>query len=238
MNAWDFGINRLTFDSNHVAILIFTYHTCRSKLPYAHGKNNLYQDSSYHAASQWEQNKEKSFQAQESIYHLSKPKEPDGSKDGQQHLNNDSRILRETKKENPDGRNALHSGARTIVSQKGADTKRPSLRTSKLPAPRIIRQTNKDNRISQMGSTNGVHTQQKMSKITNDFVSGPKMYVTPTKTAQIEPKSLQISPSVDKNLTPQTAQLRWLEKHPELVFGGGNKISNSPAETMVGLWLI
>ncbi|GAB4821135.1 hypothetical protein N2152v2_008181 [Parachlorella kessleri] len=36
-----------------------------------------------------------------------------------------------------------------------------------------------------------------------------------------------ISPSND-NLTPNTARIRFLEQHPELVFGGGSKVGNSP----------
>ena len=35
--------------------------------------------------------------------------------------------------------------------------------------------------------------------------------------------------SGDAALTPNTARIRYLEQHPELVFGGGSKVDNSPA---------
>lgn len=37
-----------------------------------------------------------------------------------------------------------------------------------------------------------------------------------------------MSPSGEGNLTPNTARIRYLEQHPELVFGGGSKVGNSP----------
>lgn len=44
--------------------------------------------------------------------------------------------------------------------------------------------------------------------------------------------------SEEQDDTPRSAHLRWLEEHPELAFGGGAKIANSPEEDEVSLMLL
>jgi len=39
---------------------------------------------------------------------------------------------------------------------------------------------------------------------------------------------ISTTPGVNGTDTPRSARLRWLEEHPELAFGGGAKIANSP----------
>ena len=120
----------------------------------------------------------------------------------------------------------------------GSSRSMAPVKPSKLPVPSASKlSSTKDN--AGLGSTSLSSSIQKREPIS--IVPSPsklakpsqKIDFTPNRTPRTSSKASFAGSKPEFDLTPQSAQLRWLERHPELAFGGKQKIANSPAEKMV-----
>ncbi len=123
-------------------------------------------------------------------------------------------------------------------SHTGSSRSLAPVKPSKLPVPSASKlSSTKDN--ADLGSTSLTSSIQERESIS--IVPSPsklakpsqKIDSTPNRTPRTSSKASFAGSKPEFDLTPQSAQLRWLERHPELAFGGKQKIANSPAEKMV-----